>query len=427
MVVLPPFSTRPLLLPEYRDCMTVIHHALVLNLHQPHGNLELLLEQNPQEAREILFAYDRIARFLWSYEEVAKVHLSLSGSLLETLSSQSFQKSVYGIVDCGSLLWHLQNRQIIEILGTAYYHPVLPLIPSDDWKDHLSRWLLQGSHLFWRQDFKGFWPPELGFSMELIPLLNELGYRYVVVDSEHVSAISEMTEGERLFKPHVARYGNAEIIVIVRHRELSNALANGTSYAAFKNEVTRLTRGVDHPLVTTCSDGENGAWYRNTHLESNFWGGFYGGLLEDAQAGGPIKPNYIHDYLDAYGAHGLVKVETGAWNTEWHNGKDFGQWAGGPAQKETLDRIRKVSHEIHRALTEAPQRELGRQEAEVMTAAHQRLLRAETSCNFYWGETWVSRANRDLDEAESTLARFRAKKYLMDADPGWIVPGLQSA
>ena len=62
-----------------------------------------------------------------------------------------------------------------------------------------------------------------------------------------------------------------------------------------------------------------------------------------------------------------------------------------------------------------------------MTAAHQRLLRAETSCNFYWGETWVSRANRDLDEAESTLARFRAKKYLMDADPGWIVPGLQSA
>ncbi|MEY2696952.1 MAG: hypothetical protein RL333_1090, partial [Pseudomonadota bacterium] len=32
--------------------MTVIHHALVLNLHQPHGNLELLLEQNPQEARE---------------------------------------------------------------------------------------------------------------------------------------------------------------------------------------------------------------------------------------------------------------------------------------------------------------------------------------------------------------------------------------
>lgn len=406
--------------------MTVIHHALVLNLHQPHGNLELLLEQNPKEAREILFAYDRIARFLWSYEEVAKVHLSLSGSLLETLSSQSFQKAVYGIVDCGSLLWHLQNRQIIEILGTAYYHPVLPLIPSEDWRDHLDRWLNQGSHLFWRQDFKGFWPPELGFSMELIPLLSELGYRYAIVDSEHVTPLTPMTEGERLFRPHIARHGDAEIIIVVRHRELSNALANGTSYETFKNEVNRLTAGVDHPLVTTCSDGENGAWYRNTQLESNFWGGFYGGLLEDARSGGSIKPAYIHDYLDAFGALGSVNVETGAWNTEWHNGKDFSQWAGAPAQQETLHRIRKVSREIHRALTEAPQRELGRQEAEVMSQAHQRLLRAETSCNFYWGDSWVSRAHRDLDEAESTLARFRAKKYLMDADPGWIVPNLQS-
>ena len=26
---------------------------------------------------------------------------------------------------------------------------------------------------------------------------------------------------------------------------------------------------------------------------------------------------------------------------------------------------------------------------------------------------------RDLDDAEATLRRFRAKKYLIDADPGW--------
>ncbi len=407
--------------------MTVIHHALVLNLHQPHGNLESLLATHPQDAREILFAYDRIARFLWNYEEIAKVHLSMSGSLLETLSSQSFQQSTYGIVDCGSLLWHLQNRRIIEILGSAFYHPVLPLIPAEDWHDHLVRWQQLGSHLFWRQDFQGFWPPELGFSMELIPLIKSLGYRYVIVDSEHVNPLTPMSEGERLYRPHVARFEGHEIIVIVRHRELSNALANGTDYGWFKQEVLRATQGVENPLITTCSDGENGAWYRNTHIESNFWGGFYGGLLDDARQGGPIQPEFIHQYLDAFGVHGEVDVATGAWNTEWHNGRDFGQWAGEEAQQLTLTRIRNVSQEIHRALREAPMRELGHQEAEVMSAAHQRLLRAETSCNFYWGDAWVARANRDLDEAEKTLARFRAKKYLMDADPGWVVPGLHSA
>src|SRR5881396_3585464 len=107
--------------------MSKIFHALVLNLHQPAGNLEVLLETNEWEAREILFALDRIPRSLWGYEDVARVHLSLSGTLLETLSRTDFQERVYGIVKCGELLWHLQNRRIFDVLGTAYYHPVLPL------------------------------------------------------------------------------------------------------------------------------------------------------------------------------------------------------------------------------------------------------------------------------------------------------------
>jgi hypothetical protein len=33
------------------------------------------------------------------------------------------------------------------------------------------------------------------------------------------------------------------------------------------------------------------------------------------------------------------------------------------------------------------------------------LLRAETSCHFYWGEAWVQRCHRDLDTAEAALGR----------------------
>ena len=60
---------------------------------------------------------DRIPRSLWRCEDIGRVHLSLSGTLLETLSNPDFQRRAYGIVDCGSLLWHLQNTRIIEILG----------------------------------------------------------------------------------------------------------------------------------------------------------------------------------------------------------------------------------------------------------------------------------------------------------------------
>ena len=37
-----------------------VDFALVLNLHQPAGNLEHLLEADPWAAREILYALDRI-------------------------------------------------------------------------------------------------------------------------------------------------------------------------------------------------------------------------------------------------------------------------------------------------------------------------------------------------------------------------------
>jgi len=148
----------------------IAHHALVLNLHQPPNNLQNLLDDGNWEAQEILYALDRIPRSLWGSEDVARVHLSLSGTLLETLNNPGFQQRVYGIVDSGSLLWHFQNQELFEILGTGFYHPVLPLIPEADRRQQLQRWLGIARHVLWRPRFQGFWPPEMGFAMELIPL-----------------------------------------------------------------------------------------------------------------------------------------------------------------------------------------------------------------------------------------------------------------
>lgn len=400
--------------------MSTIHHALVLNLHQPPGNLEHLLSQQPWEAHEILYAYDRIPRSLWGYEDVARVHLSFSGTLLETLSSPQFQSQVYGIVDCGSLLWHFQNEKVIDILGTGYYHPVFPLIPEQDRPEHILRWQGIARHLFWRSGFQGFWLPEMGFSMELIPLLKQYGYRYVIVDSEHVEAVTPMSWHELRYQPHIARYGDDEIIVVVRDRELSDAQESGMDYMWFVKEVAQRTQWCDfEPLVTTCTDGENGGWFRNTNNDVNFWGAFYRELLEEARKSALIRPAFIHEYLDKHGVHGEVTVKTGAWNTGWHHGRDFTQWTGSEAQKGSLARLRAVSAALHEARREAGERELGEQEGRDLEEAYWRLLRAETSCNFYWGEDWVHRAHADLDAVDASLLRYRTRKYSMNADIGW--------
>ena len=381
--------------------------ALVLNLHQPSGNLEELLERDDWAAKEILWSLDRIPRSLWRYEDVGRVHVSLSGTLLETLSNPQFQHGAYGIVDCGSLLWYLQNARLIQILGTAYYHPVLPLTPPADWDEHIRRWQGIARHLFARTDFPGFWPPELGFCMELIPTLRRRGYRYVVVDSEHVTPVTPMRWEELRYQPHVARFGGEEIVVVVRDRELSDAQQAGMDAAWFIEEVCARTKFCDfQPLVTTATDGDNGGWFRNTSMSGNFWGHFYADLVERVRAGasGGIRPTFIDDHLAAHGVYGEVSVGPGAWNTGWHDGTGFVQWTGSAAQRDALTRVAELSQAVHAAWRNAVgiaavNPELYR----LLQDAQWRVLRAQTSCNFYWGEAWVQRCHDDLDAASRLL------------------------
>ena len=108
--------------------MADVAFALVLNLHQPAGNLEDLLGQREWEAREILWAMDRIPRSLWAYEDVGRVHLSLSGTLLETLASPGFQQP---------RLRHRRLRVAAVVPAEHHDHPhpghrLLPSRPAPD-------------------------------------------------------------------------------------------------------------------------------------------------------------------------------------------------------------------------------------------------------------------------------------------------------
>lgn len=382
--------------------MTPVFHALVLNLHQPSGNLEALLRDQEWEAHEILFALDRIARSLWAYEDVGRVHLSVSGTLLETLSNPEFQQRVYGTVKCGDLLWHWQNEAIIRILGTGYYHPVLPLIPEADRPEQLARWLGIARHIFGRSQFSGFWPPEMGFSTELIPLLKQFGYRYVLVDSNHVEPETPMRWEELRYRPHLARCGSDEIVVVVRDRELSYAQESGMDNGWFMSEVHERTKHCSFPpLVTTCTDGDNGGWFRNTNSKGNFWGVFYQPLLEWVRRKETeVRPTFIDDYLNTVGAQGYVKIREGAWNTGWHHGTGFLQWTGSQPQKDALQRVRETSQALHRLRAQAAaHRNPPAALQQDLEQAYWRLLRSETSCHFFWGEAWVPRCHQDLDAA----------------------------
>lgn len=58
--------------------------------------------------------------------------------------------------------------------------------------------------------------------------------------------------------------------------------------------------------------------------------------------------------------------------------------------------------------------------ARVMSEAHWHLLRAETSCNFYWGEAWVHKSHADLDSVAWHLGE--AKSILGDGLTALLAP-----
>jgi len=151
--------------------------------------------------------------------------------------------------------------------------------------------------------------------------------------------------------------------------------------------------------VITATDGDNGGWFRNTTHGANFWGAFYQPMLDRIRAGDDrLRPTLITHYLDEFGAEGRVRVNTGAWNTGWHHGKGFVQWTGSDRQKEALARVAEVSARYWNEHAKADDARRA-----WLEQAYYRILRAETSCNFFWGEAWVDRAHQDLDQALAHL------------------------
>lgn len=395
--------------------MAEVFHALGFNMHQPLGNLLALHNSEERwEAKQILWCYDRPTRMLEGYEDVARLHMGFSGTLLKQFEDPAIRETFHDVVDIEEFL-DRYRRSGIEFVGTGLYHPVYPLIPAEDWDSQTAWWIGLGRHLLGRDWFQGFWPPEMGFCAEMIPMLKRHGFRYVIVDCWYIKPKREMRWEEVRYRPHLARYGGEEIVVIPRDRELSDAQESGLDPGWFEHEIYERTKGCDFPaLVTTWTDGENGGWFRTSDVQSGFWGHFYHPILNKHREGRlGFRPTHISEFLDRFPPTEEVDVLRGAWNTGHHWGGDFLQWTGSLLQKKGWDEIRNASayHQRVKRSFEERQHEVHDPEdvRHHIHEAYDHILVAETSCNFYWGSRWVHRSFDALERAYSLLDQAMAR------------------
>ncbi|MBK1718398.1 glycoside hydrolase family 57 [Thiocystis violacea] len=378
-------------------------------MHQPPGNLRLLIEINPWEAEEIVRCYERTVRYAEQYKDVARLHVGFSGVLLEQFLDPDIVDRYRHIVDIPDMLARYREADNIELIGMGYYHPIFPLIPRADWLEQLERGRAMMERVFGRSP-RGFWPPEMAFSMEMIPALAQAGYDYVVVDGVHVRPEDGLND---IFRPYIACHDGVCITVVPRDRDVSNAQESGLNPRWFQDEVSWRASVSPRPdearLITTWSDGENGGWFRQIHEPAGFFGHFFTPYMDQCRSGGyPITPVTLGAYLAQTRPLARARVQTGAWNVGSTSGEDLSQWSGSQSQRQAVAEVRSLSDRYWRICRDHP--DIYRVAGEPMVRARQQILEAETSCFLFWGDAWIPHlyartrpAKGALDEAEEVV------------------------
>jgi len=145
-----------------------IYWAPLLHLYQPPTQEIEILRKINRECYKPLFS-------IMEEHDNAKFCININGVLIELLNE-------FGLGDTIDLLKNLVSESKVEIVGTAKYHPILPLIPKKE-VYHQIRMNENINHKEFGKIWKriGFFPPELAISSEITEIIHELGYKWEIM------------------------------------------------------------------------------------------------------------------------------------------------------------------------------------------------------------------------------------------------------
>ena len=145
-----------------------IYWAPLIHLYQPPTQDFEILKTINRECYKPLFS-------MIEDHDNAKFSLNINGVLIDLLKE-------FGLGDTIDLLKNIISESKIEIVGTAKYHPILPLIPKKEVYHQINLNEEVNRKEFgsvWQR--KGFFPPELAISSKIIDIIHDFGYQWVVM------------------------------------------------------------------------------------------------------------------------------------------------------------------------------------------------------------------------------------------------------
>ena len=291
----------------------------------------------------------------------------------------------------------------IEISGSPYSHPILPLLIDSE----IARISMPGVHLPKNRfrypeeaekqiqlgtqvlresagwDITGMWPSEGAVSEETAALLAKQNIRWITTDS-NVLARSLSRNGQpagltsqEMYQPYQFETEYGDLTIFFRDQALSDLI--GFQYARmsakdavsdFMGHLNRIDASLpddDFPYVAVVTmDGEN-AW---EHFEQNgrpFFDRLYQSLTESQR----IQTTTFAEYLEAANVERELQwLHPGSWI-----GADFHIWTGHPEKNAAWDALNQAINIVER------KRKSG---VEIPGNVEQAILQAEGSDWFWW-------------------------------------------
>lgn len=209
-----------------------IHWINILHFYQPPFQSPNIISHVTKEG------------YLWFLRSLikiptAKMTINLSGSLIEQLQRTRSGRHALKIFQT------LFRRGQIEIMGSAMYHPILPLVSSETAIRQIKQnheWLKKifGPHI----QPKGFFLPEMAVNSRVAKLLDQMGFQWIILDE-----ISYSSKPKSSQIPQGKTVKGLNIRIIFRNRQLSNTYVPEMIHDL-------VTQSHEDRTIITATDGE---------------------------------------------------------------------------------------------------------------------------------------------------------------------------
>ncbi|MHA1611865.1 MAG: hypothetical protein ACTSYU_07425, partial [Promethearchaeota archaeon] len=226
--------------------------------------------------------------------ENAKMTINIQGCLVDQLNGLDLKH-------VGQRLNRMMQLKRVDLVGTAKYHPILPLIPKSEILRQIdlnTKTMQKNFDGSWQP--KGFFPPEMAVSNELISTVGKLGYKWIIMDGiahkegewpqNYVQQVQPVAGSEDS--------GDPGICVVFRDSYISNMIS-------FKNIDAK---GFINQLLSMFPDGDKEDYYVITAMDAETFGhhikfyetSFLGKVFSLIEDYPEIQTTFISDIVEKF-------------------------------------------------------------------------------------------------------------------------------